>query len=99
MCAIAQLSCCGCSPIIHKLQTVPLLLTPTAPFLSPLSIFPFTRNPPSLDRALQTTKIGHVTVLPGTIVQIAPPLLHFEEKNWGADAREFKPERFRGEWF
>ena len=63
----------------------------------PSALLP-TRTLTLMGRALQRTEVGPVTVLPGTIVQITPPLLHFEERFWGPDAREFRPERFRGEW-
>lgn len=44
--------------------------------------------------ALETTRIGEITVPKGVCIWTLIPTLHRDGDIWGADANEFKPERF-----
>ncbi|XP_019165162.1 PREDICTED: cytochrome P450 CYP72A219-like [Ipomoea nil] len=42
----------------------------------------------------EQTKIGDITFPPGVLIAIPVILYHYDEKIWGNDAKEFKPQRF-----
>lgn len=44
--------------------------------------------------ALENTRIGHITVPKGVCIWTLIPTLHRDADIWGADANEFKPDRF-----
>ncbi|CAM0958972.1 unnamed protein product [Alopecurus aequalis] len=46
-------------------------------------------------RATADTEVGGVKIPKGTIIMIPIAMMHRDEQMWGADAGEFKPERFR----
>lgn len=44
--------------------------------------------------ALTNVKLGNIDVPRGTIVQVPRLMLHLDKEAWGADADEFRPDRF-----
>jgi cytochrome P450 len=47
-----------------------------------------------MQEALTDVKLGNIEVPRGTIVQVPRLMLHLDKEAWGADADEFRPDRF-----
>nr|GMC76802.1 cytochrome P450 CYP72A219-like [Ipomoea batatas]GME17121.1 cytochrome P450 CYP72A219-like [Ipomoea batatas] len=53
--------------------------------------------PPSISMTRQTkheTRLGDLVLPPEVLILMPMMLIHHDEKIWGEDAKEFKPERF-----
>uniref|UniRef100_A0A0D9XNH5 RING-type E3 ubiquitin transferase n=1 Tax=Leersia perrieri TaxID=77586 RepID=A0A0D9XNH5_9ORYZ len=82
--------CQGRTPLdidaLRRLKIVTMVIQETLRLYPPASLM--------MREALTDVKLGNIDVPRGTIVQVPRLLLHLDKNAWGADADEFRPERF-----
>uniref|UniRef100_A0A0D9XWB6 RING-type E3 ubiquitin transferase n=1 Tax=Leersia perrieri TaxID=77586 RepID=A0A0D9XWB6_9ORYZ len=82
--------CRGRTPLdidaLRRLKIVRMVIQETLRLYPPASLM--------MREALSDVKLGNIDVPRGTIVQVPRLLLHLDKNAWGADADEFRPERF-----
>lgn len=71
---------------LHRLKILTMVIQETLRLYPPASLM--------MREALTDIKIGNLDVPRGTIVQVTRLMLHLDKEAWGADANEFRPDRF-----
>uniref|UniRef100_A0A0D3HQQ6 Cytochrome P450 n=1 Tax=Oryza barthii TaxID=65489 RepID=A0A0D3HQQ6_9ORYZ len=71
---------------LRRLKIVTMVIQETLRLYPPASVM--------MREALTDVKLGSIDVPRGTIVQVPRLMLHLDKEAWGADADEFRPDRF-----